>query len=373
MSTKKLGLVCGSDSLGGLEMNLVKLGSWMQLRGWDVFLYLLPESPATTFAKELNLTVRPISKHRKYYDAGKARQLKKRLLADNIDTVIIRDTRDLSLVGITKKMMGNRLQFIYWQAMEIGIPKKDILHTLRFKKLDAWLALLPYLAKQIATQTRFPAERVHIVPLGLELDRFANNEISRENARTDLNIPNGIFTAGIIGRLDPQKGQHTAIEAVTAARANGREINLIILGEPTKNEGNAYAQKLQKMVNDAGMEEHILFRPYMRDTAPFYKAIDTLIMASERETFGTVTIEAMASGTPVIGTDTGGTIEILEEGKLGKLFVPNDADGLLTGLLDLHSDKASASALSADAKQAAISKYAHETVCTNIEAIIAKL
>lgn len=354
-------------------MNLVKLGSWMQLRGWDVFLYLIPNTPVANFADELGLTIRPIQKHRKYYDVGKARQLKKLLLADGVDTVLIRDTHDLSLVGITKTMMGNRLKFLYWQAMQLGIDKKDLLHTLRFKKLDAWLALLPFLAKQVETRTNFPKERVHLVPLGLELDRFTSNEISSQNAKATLDVPNNTFTAGIIGRLDPLKGQDTAIEAVKILKEKGLNINLIILGEPTKNEGDDYAQKLHQLVATADLTHQVFFRPYMRDTATFYKAIDALIMASAGETFGTVTIEAMASGTPVIGTNSSGTPEVLGNGEFGKLFQPNDAKALASELENLCNDAAAGEALSKKAKQAAINNYDHQVICQKIEKVIATL
>jgi glycosyltransferase involved in cell wall biosynthesis len=51
-----------------------------------------------------------------------------------------------------------------------------------------------------------------------------------------------------------------------------------------------------------------------------FNAIDWTLMASYSETFGMVTLESMACGTPVIGSDSGGTKSLLNEGKLGLLF-----------------------------------------------------
>ncbi len=81
-------------------MNLAKLGRWMQQRGWEVFLYVVPDTPIAAFAVELDLTVRPIQRHRRYFDVGKALQLRKLLDADGVETVLIHDGRDMSLEGV---------------------------------------------------------------------------------------------------------------------------------------------------------------------------------------------------------------------------------------------------------------------------------
>jgi len=59
-----------------------------------------------------------------------------------------------------------------------------------------------------------------------------------------------------------------------------------------------------------------------------FNAIDWTLMASYSETFGMVTLESMACGTPVIGSNTGGTKSLLNEGKLGILFEPKNSQDL---------------------------------------------
>jgi glycosyltransferase involved in cell wall biosynthesis len=87
-------------------------------------------------------------------------------------------------------------------------------------------------------------------------------------------------------------------------------------------------------------------------------------MASKAETFGMVTIEAMASGVPTIGSNAGGTPEILEYGKLGFLFEPLNALSLAKSIDDflIHRDQISISILMETAK-----KYDHHQVCAAVE------
>jgi glycosyltransferase involved in cell wall biosynthesis len=63
-------------------------------------------------------------------------------------------------------------------------------------------------------------------------------------------------------------------------------------------------------------------RPYSQDVSVFYSAIDTFLLCSKGETFGTVTIEAMACSLPIIGTQSSGTPELLHHGECGILVTP---------------------------------------------------
>jgi len=69
-------------------------------------------------------------------------------------------------------------------------------------------------------------------------------------------------------------------------------------------------------------------RPFMEDVSIFFSAIDWMVMATKAETFGMVSIESMACGTPVVGSNAGGTPELLENGKLGVLFETLNANDL---------------------------------------------
>lgn len=85
-------------------------------------------------------------------------------------------------------------------------------------------------------------------------------------------------------------------------------------------------------------------------------------MSTQAETFGAVTVEAMASGTPVFGTSSGGTPEILEQGKLGFLFESNNQKSFLQVFEEFDSQKELVAQKVALAQQAAKVKYDEKAV-----------
>ena len=136
---------------------------------------------------------------------------------------------------------------------------------------------------------------------------------------------------GVLGRIDEKKGQLFLVQALEQIRASGEELELLIVGEPTINDprGKAYYDQLMCYIADHQLESVVHFAGFTQDVARFYNAIDVFVMSSIGETYGMVTLEAMLSGVPVLGTDSGGTPEILGRGRLGELYVPENMDAFL--------------------------------------------
>jgi glycosyltransferase involved in cell wall biosynthesis len=90
-------------------------------------------------------------------------------------------------------------------------------------------------------------------------------------------------------------------------------------------------------------------------------------MASYSETFGMVTLESMACGTPVIGSDSGGTKSLLNEGKLGILFEPKNPQDLAEKL-----NNALSSNLKFSEKELVnfAEEFDHNLICEKIENLI---
>jgi len=333
---KPIALLSSSESWGGLEMNLLRIAETLRGHQHRVQLYLIEHSAIWLKAKELQFELRAIEGHRKYYDFGKARNLARLLKAEQVETLIFRDNFDMSLLVSTKYLLGNKIKLIYFQGMQLGMPKRGLLHTLRFRALDAWLTPLPSLALQASQLTRIKADKVHVVPLGRDF-AIHKNEESRKLYRHNLDIPENAFLAGILGRLDPAKGQDLLIKAT--ALVQNENLHLVFQGETTKGEHRGFEQVLRESAQQFKIQDRVHFAEFDQNPAAFFSAIDLFVMASKRETFGMSTIEALAAGVPVLGSDAGGTPEILEEGKSGVLFKTLNEHDLAQKLIMLLSDE----------------------------------
>lgn len=359
----RIAYLCSSESWGGLEMNQLRNASWMKERGHEVVVICRKNTPIEEAALTENLAVLNIRKHRKYYDFSAGKKLAALLESKRITHLIIRDTRDMSVSVIAKRKYSGKLHLSYFMEMQLGVNKKGLLHTLRFRELDSWSCPLNWLADQVRTMTKFDQKKIHVIPSAIDLSRFSG-QTTQQEARELLDLPKEGIIIGLSGRFDPFKGHLLLLEAVY--QLNRTDIYVCFLGEPTKGSDSTYIQSIQEKIQDYRLQERVFIRPFRKDIEIFYKAIDLFTMASKAETFGMVTIEAMASGTPVIASKSGGSPEILGFGEFGGLFESGNAQSLSQEIEKMLSNSTMNQANLKDA----VLKYGHTAVCQKVEAIL---
>ena len=359
----KLAFFCSSTSWGGLEMNHLKDASWMKERGHSVVVICIKNSPLEKNALVRKLPILLVEKQKKYYDFGKAKLLSSLLVKNNVSHLIVRSTYDMSITASVKHKLKSKIHTSYFMAMQLGVNKTNILHTIRFKYIDLWVCPLNWLKKQVEEMTHFKNELI-VLPSGLDLREYTSLA-SRSDLRGILEIPTGITTFGMIGRFDEQKGQLLLLEALEKCKSNN--FNVLLLGEPTVGEGAEYFNKMKTIIESESLEDRVFIRPYREDTVTFYGAIDWMVMATKAETFGMVTIESLASGTPVLGSNAGGTPELLEFDKGGLLFETLNADDLALKIdrICIEGIKPESSILLQIAKQ-----YDHNIICAKVEEVL---
>jgi len=320
----KIIYLCSSISWGGLEMNHLRNAVWMRDRGHQILVIGIANSPFLLKALKLNLPVQTVPKYRKYYAFFSAFNLYKLLRKENATHLFIRDTRDMSIMASLKFLFGKKIRAVYFMEMQLGVTKKNIFHSIRFQYLDFWSCPLPGLVKQVKEKTNCHHDKILMIPSGLDLSKLSS--ISSDIARKKMDLPQDKLIFGLIGRLDPQKGQKLLLEAMCLSTENNFDV--LFLGDSTANEGDTYRKMLLDFIEENGLHHRVHLRPFMEDVSVFFSAIDWMVMATKAETFGMVSIESMACGTPVLGSNAGGTPELLENGKLGVLFETLNAKDL---------------------------------------------
>ncbi|MDP4630110.1 MAG: glycosyltransferase family 4 protein [Flavobacteriales bacterium] len=330
----KIGFYCSSISWGGLEMNSVRYAQALQQENFEIHIYGVEGNSFFQMATDLGLPIQAVPRNKKYFDFKHARSLAKIFQNDGIEIVHFRDNRDLDFLGWVKFFSSGKIKLVYHQAMQLGVPKKDILHTFRFNRIDAWVSTLDYMKKQVLSHTKFSEKKLHVIPLGTNIDSTSIH--SKDEARSLLHLPSNKFLIGVIGRLDEKKGQLEVIQALSLLKETEKNIHVVFIGDKTKNEADEYVQKLNDAIELNHLQDKTSFLPHQSDIQKLYGAFDLVIVPSWEETFGTVTIEAMASGVPVIGSNTAGTAEIL--GNETFLFQARNPKDLSETLLNVLQD-----------------------------------
>ena len=352
--------LCTSKSLGGLELNHLRNASWMQARSHTVLCLFTEGSSLALEAKKMNLPTVCIPYTRRYYPFIKAFQVAKLLKENRITHVFIRDNRDMSMLATLKFLLGKKVITAYFMEMQLGLTKKGILHSIRFSFLDYWFCPLPFLQKQAKEWTHIAPRKVNLLPSGLDFSLV--KKIPRFDAREQLKVPQEAFIFGLIGRFDRLKGQLLVLEAMQTMK----QLNfvLVFLGEETKNESNGVLSEIHSTIEKNGWDEKVLIRPFMSSVAIFYSAIDALIMATKAETFGMVTLEAMAYGLPVVGSNLGGTPDLLDQGRFGRLFTSGNPFFLAEAMQTIQND---GDTIDAEERQKHLEQFDHQKVCKRLE------
>jgi glycosyltransferase involved in cell wall biosynthesis len=356
-----LAFICTSKAWGGLELNVVKLTRNLSQNGVDVTIFARNGTPLAVSSMENDLKLLNLPFHRKYFCFKTALKLFKILSSGSYDGIFAFHTHDLALLAYTKKLLKlcrkPLPKMIYQQQMQLGVDKRDWYHTFIFSQFDYWISPLKLLAEQVTQKTRFPAERILQIPLGVEVEKFKNSSITLKEAREFFKVNENAFLFGIIGRIDKLKGQLFLCQAIIELRKKYPLVELLIVGEPTLNEENDYFLSIKELIKINNAEAYIHIRPFLKEVIIFYKAIDCFVMASQSETYGMVTIEAMAAGVPVIGTNSGGTPEILGNGEFGLLYNYNDLTSFLEKAELLINHQFDVSKTKAEALKKAIERY----------------
>lgn len=150
------------------------------------------------------------------------------------------------------------------------------------------------------------------------------------------------FDLLLTGRLVPDKGHKDAIQAMQILKNKGySDIRLHIAGgSPTRTHIAWYEEQILKMVQDAGLEKEVTFLGEVQDMLSTRSRMDIELMCAICETFGRVTVEGMRSHLLVIGTNTGGTPEIIQDEKTGLLYEQGNPRDLAGKIEKVYKDRA---------------------------------
>ena len=162
----------------------------------------------------------------------------------------------------------------------------------------------------------------------------------------------------ISGALHPGKGQQYALEAVRRLVAAGEDdFRLYIAGRGDE-------EWLRSL--DGFEDEHVVFLGLVSDMPALRRDMDIELVCSRSEAFGRVTVEAMMACMPVIGTDTGGTPELITDGVTGFMYHAGDVADLTEKITYFLHHKEVIRDMGITAQSYAVSRYTIDTCAKNI-------
>jgi L-malate glycosyltransferase len=323
--------ISSAQSIGGGERHLADLAHGLAARGHDLHAALRPDSPLMGELNGLgkNISTLPL---RNALDAASARKLARLVRQQEIRIVHAHMARDYPLAAYACRR-NPQARLIVTRHVLFPLNR---LHRLVLSQTARVIAVSEAVARAIRSQGLVPAERIAVVPNGIDVDRFeqARARFDDRGFRRRWNIPENHLLIGTVGEIRLLKGHEDFLRAAATIVGRFPQTSFLIAGVDPSRTGE-YRKTLERLIADLDLTKHVHLFGWVDDLPSFYCALYVFVSASHTESFGLVIAEALASATPVVATRTEGAEEILSPEEGGWLVPVGDAMALANAVSSL--------------------------------------
>jgi len=326
--------LCLSPDLGGLELYMLRAAKALR-DDFNVISIINENSKLEQYYDENNKYIK-IDKVSNLFMFGAARKLAKIIDAQEVDVIHMHWTKDIPFVVLAKMLSKKKPKIAQTRNMTMTRFKDDFYHRLMYKNMDLMLPVTYQVKEQL--EEFIPRDirpKIEVLYMGSDKPEMLGvDEVKK--LKVELNFDDNSFNLGMVGRINEAKGQHLLIKAVDVLVKQGLNVSAYFVGHVMK---EFYLDDLKQDIRDRGLEKNIYFLGFMKNPHYFYQVCDAIVLASKRETFGLVLIEAMQVGTAVIGANSGGVVEIIDDEKTGLLFDSQNYESLAISIKKLINNE----------------------------------
>ena len=200
-----------------------------------------------------------------------------------------------------------------------------------------------------------------------KLGAYSTEHVRAARARCGFSADDVVV--GFMGRLVEGKGPEDLVDAVAQLLGEFPRLRLAVVGTGKGQTGDV-EDRLRHRVAATGLSGVVHFAGHQSEEALYYQMFDVFVLSSRyREAMATSAIQAMMARKPVIATRTGGTPEVVLDGKNGLLVPPSDPNALAAALRYVLRDPAAATRMAASAYDHVMAHHRQDAVTRRAEAV----
>ena len=282
------------------------------------------------------------------------------IVAHDIEVVNAQSSRDRYLTIFAKWFYRLNVKLVHTRRQR---PRSigGWLHNLFFVKGTDKVVVISDELQRMFVRHGFPASHLHVIYNGTPGEQYQVDESVTHRLREQLGIQPDDVVVGCVARM---KRQDQLLEALTYLDDT---IKVLFVGiEPGSLDELVAKHQVKNTIIYAGVLDH-------PNTLASFRLMDVNVLPSDMDGFGLVLVEAMAMGTPIVGTDFGGIKNVIKDGVNGLLYTNEHPKELAEKIHLLLEDKNLRERCIAEGTKTALEEYSMERTIRNYEAFFEHL
>lgn len=365
--TKLVITVPWRERLGGGEIMLWRFLSHLDVARFATTVVFLEPGP---FQREvaalpgIHTVAVPIARLRDVHRVLRATIALSRVLRRIGPDLVLNWVAKAQLYGASAAVLaGMRNRVVWWQHTIPDTHWMDQLAT----ALPSCAVGCSSTAAARAQACLHPRRPTFVIHPGVEADRV------QPVPRAELGIPPQRALVGIVGRLQPWKGQHRLLEALVHLRDLGHDVHALVVGGDAHGLSPQYTTLLHRRVVELGLTDRVTMTGQVNRPEPYIAAMDVLVSASTNEPFGIVLLEGMAQETAIVAVGDGGPRDIIEDGVSGVLVARPEARLLADAVAELLADDDRRRRIAAAGRDRLLDNFTAERMTEQLQDVLEEL
>ena len=221
-----------------------------------------------------------------------------------------------------------------WTGEDWKVRMYERLDRLMLRRMDRVVCVSHGQAEKVKKLGVRP-DRIEVIHNAIDCARFTTPDPLYRKQLLDF-FPESVrgqvrFVAGSAGRLSPEKGFDILIEAAKPLLLEDPQMGFILFGE------GGMRETLQAQIDQACIGNRFRLVGYTDSLDQFMPCLDLFVQSSHTEGLPNVLLEATAAGVPIVATDVGGTVEVVQSGEYCQLLEPGDSKRLSESILKIKT------------------------------------
>jgi len=235
---------------------------------------------------------------------------------------------------------------------------------------DAFIGVAREHGRHLVHQEGFPAHKVHVIPNGIDVERFRPDRAARERIRSEWGISLETPCCGLVAALRPEKNHRLLLKAFSLLRQAVPEANLVIVGDGPE---RSSLESTTRSMFPGAAANRVHFLGNRSDVPAVLAALDAFVLTSDNEANPVSILEAMATELPIVSTRVGSVHESVVHGQTGFLAAAGDAEAIAGHLTQVLSNPLLAQELGTAGRQRVMENATLQTMVDGYQRLLSEL